>query len=83
MDDWTSVSDIGKSFGGEVLSAEKYLRVEQAYVDVVFAIYSEAGTPILHARDVSVVDLATSLPGTCARRRRRNLRQSRFRTFRR
>jgi hypothetical protein len=31
-DDWTSVSDIGRSFGGVLLTQEHYLTVEQAYI---------------------------------------------------
>ena len=35
VDEWTSVSDVGKSFGGRQLTIETYLLVEDAYVAVV------------------------------------------------
>lgn len=31
-DEWTSVSDVGKSFDGEVLTFEEYYKIENAYV---------------------------------------------------
>ena len=63
VEDWTAVTDIGRSFGGVLLTQGEYLRVEQAYVDVVSAIYADAGSPILQAHEVSIVDLMTTLPG--------------------
>lgn len=30
-DDWTSISDIGKSFNGKIFSAKDYLKVENQY----------------------------------------------------
>lgn len=33
-DEWTAASDIGRSFGGVILTAEEYRRVEDAYVAV-------------------------------------------------
>ena len=32
-DEWTSFSDVGKSFEGHVLTLQEYLQVEKAYVD--------------------------------------------------
>lgn len=43
VDEWTSRSDIGRSFGGVRLTEEEYLRIEQAYLDAVTAFLSEAG----------------------------------------
>jgi hypothetical protein len=37
-DDWTSISDIGKTFEGIILTYDKYLEVENRYVDSVFCI---------------------------------------------
>ena len=34
-DEWTSVSEIGKSYQGEILTLNDYLQVEKAYVDTV------------------------------------------------
>lgn len=33
--EWTSISDIGRTFAGEVLTAEAYLKVEDAYVAAI------------------------------------------------
>ena len=43
IDDWTSRSDIGKSFCGVCLTETDYLRVEQAYLKVAAAFLREAG----------------------------------------
>jgi hypothetical protein len=42
-DDWTSVTDIGRSFGSVVLTPEEYRRVEDAYVAVALSFLREAG----------------------------------------
>lgn len=42
VDEWTSISDIGKSFGGVCLTENDYLRVEQAYLGAAAAFLSEA-----------------------------------------
>lgn len=36
-DDWTSVSDIGKEFAGELLTVERYLQIEDGYVAAIRA----------------------------------------------
>ena len=35
IDDWTSISDVGKSFSGQVLTMQKYEAMEQNYIDFV------------------------------------------------
>ena len=42
-DEWTAVSDIGRSFGGAVLTREDYQRVEDAYVATALGFLREAG----------------------------------------
>ena len=39
-DDWTSISDIGKSFNGKILSAKDYLKVENQYINTVLMVMS-------------------------------------------
>jgi hypothetical protein len=46
-DDWISVTQIGQSFGGVVLTDQEYKRVEQAYVDVALAFLNEGGVTML------------------------------------
>jgi len=42
IDEWTSRSDIGKSFGGVRLTESDYLRIEQAYLEAAVAFLKEA-----------------------------------------
>jgi hypothetical protein len=42
-DEWTSVSDVGRSFGGVVLTRAEYQQVEDAYVAAAIALLREAG----------------------------------------
>jgi hypothetical protein len=42
-DEWTSVTDIGREFGGVVLTEGEYQRAEQNYVDSAIAFLSEGG----------------------------------------
>lgn len=46
-DEWTSVSDIGKSFNGKVLTQEEYFAVENNYVDAVCDILQVVGADSL------------------------------------
>lgn len=51
-DEWTSYSDVGRSFGGVRLTEEEYLRVEAAYLFAVEAFLREARIDSLELRDV-------------------------------
>jgi hypothetical protein len=42
-DEWTSVTDVGREFGGKVLTDEEYQLVEQAYITSAFAFLREGG----------------------------------------
>ena len=42
-DDWTSVKDVGRAFGGVVLTDAEYRRVERAYIDSAVAFLREGG----------------------------------------
>jgi hypothetical protein len=44
-DEWISAGDIGRAFGGVVLTQAEYLRVEDAYVVAAVAFQQEAGVP--------------------------------------
>jgi hypothetical protein len=46
-DEWTSVSDIGRAFGGVVLTEVEYRRVEDAYATATVAFLREAEVPSL------------------------------------
>ena len=46
-DDWTAVSDIGRSFEGVVLTNGEYDRVETAYASTAVAMLAEAGVESL------------------------------------
>src|SRR5438876_10123615 len=47
-DEWTSVSDIGKSFDGKALTVEEYRSVENAYVSTALRFLSEANLNCLN-----------------------------------
>lgn len=51
-DDWTSISDIGQTFSGTILTREEYLAVESAHVRCVIEIYKLSNTPQLAVRNV-------------------------------
>jgi hypothetical protein len=42
VDEWTSVSDIGRSFGGTILTKPEYDRMERAYIVSAVAFLQEA-----------------------------------------
>ena len=46
-DDWTSFGDVGRTFGGVVLTLAEYQRVEDAYVAAALAFLREAGVSSL------------------------------------
>ena len=52
--EWTAFSDIGRSWGGVVLTRDAYLAVESAYADTVVRFLTEVGNPPLFAKDVDV-----------------------------
>jgi hypothetical protein len=45
--EWTSFSDVGKSFDGVVLTFEEYRKIEDAYVSTALSFISEAGLDAL------------------------------------
>jgi hypothetical protein len=47
-DDWTSVSDVGLSFDGKLLTNTEYRRVESAYIASALAFLRESGTTSLN-----------------------------------
>jgi hypothetical protein len=51
-DEWTSFGDIGRPFGGVVLTREEYQRVEDAHVEAALAFLREAGCASLVAAGV-------------------------------
>jgi hypothetical protein len=53
-EDWTSVSDIGKSFNGAILSKEEYLRTENAYVETANSLISAAAIGSMRITDVEI-----------------------------
>lgn len=46
-DEWTSISDIGRSFGGVVLDVQTYLAMENAYVGALREFMADAGVSSL------------------------------------
>ncbi len=48
MDEWTSISDIGKTFGNRVLKAVEYFTTENMYIKAVKLIMGELGVQQLY-----------------------------------
>lgn len=46
-DEWTSVSDVGASFDGELLTFDQYREVEDAHISTALSFVSEAGLDAL------------------------------------
>ncbi|WP_438015511.1 hypothetical protein WMF18_32215 [Sorangium sp. So ce315] len=61
--EWTSVCDIGKFIGRQVLTVEEYLRVENAYIETSMAFHLDTGAPPLLAHDVEAAGSIPNLPG--------------------
>src|SRR4051794_29536840 len=53
-DDWTSISDIGKSYGGKELTLADYLATEDRYVKSALAFLRESGIPRLVVEDLEI-----------------------------
>ncbi len=51
-EDWHLYSQIGEAFGGVVLTAEEYLRVESAYIATAQRFHLESGLPAIRAVSV-------------------------------
>jgi hypothetical protein len=58
-DEWTAVSDIGRTFGGAVLTEAEYRRVEDAYAASASSFLTEAGVTALA---VAGLDHAAAAP---------------------
>ena len=55
-DEWTAYGDIGRTFGGEVLTLAEYQRVEEAYVAAALAFLREAGVETLTVEGLEARD---------------------------
>jgi hypothetical protein len=51
-EDWSSVSDIGRTYSGAMLSPERYKAIESAYTDAVLHFLEEANVDFLNALGV-------------------------------
>jgi hypothetical protein len=61
-DEWTSFSDVGRSFSGTTLSREEYLRVESAYVEAAEAFLAEDRAPELRVVGLEIRGARLSVP---------------------
>ncbi|MFD1864202.1 hypothetical protein ACTL32_08765 [Planococcus sp. FY231025] len=52
VDEWTSISDVGKSFQGKILTMEQYLAIEGKYIQAVEMLLQKNGSS-----DIAIVDL--------------------------
>lgn len=51
-EDWTAISDIGKTFDGEKLTAESYKKTEDSYIKAIHLIMDYLRVPYLTIMDV-------------------------------
>lgn len=52
VDEWTSISDVGKSFQGKILTMEQYLAIEEKYIQAVEVLLQKNWSS-----DIAIVDL--------------------------
>lgn len=57
-DEWTSLSDVGKSFDSVILTSGEYRRVEDAYITTALSFVSEAGLDALTITDLETHGIA-------------------------
>jgi len=55
-DEWTSIGDIGKSYKGEELTAEKYKVIENVYAEAVVAVMAELKIKTLMVKELEISD---------------------------
>jgi len=66
-DEWTSVSDIGRSFDGKVLTSSTYVGTESAYVESVRLFMRECHQTVLRIVDLQLNDVEVeSMPALLA-----------------
>lgn len=53
-DEWTSISDIGRSFKGKELTTKEYKVIENAYAVAVVAVMEELGIKTLKIKDLEI-----------------------------
>ncbi len=64
-DEWTSASEIGKSFLGEILTLDDYLQVEKAYVDTVMKfleVYQIENVRLIHLETYGLSNVDKTSP---------------------
>lgn len=54
VDEWTSISDVGKTYNGKTLTFDEYLATEQKYVDAIRNIVIESGCKCLIVRYIEL-----------------------------
>lgn len=62
LDEWTDFSDIGKTFAGNVFTAEEYKIVEDNYIGMCLAIWEKSGCPKLSIHSIEIYDECAAVP---------------------
>jgi hypothetical protein len=81
--DWTAISDIGRSFGGVTLRKEDYLRTESAYIETAMKFFTEDRAPAFRAVGVEnrARFLGAPVEGSQVSKRARRCRRVIYRLF--
>jgi len=67
MDEWTSVSDVGRAYNGKIVSRSEYLRGETNYVQAVRCFIGDSGLQKLRVTDLQLNEVRVeSLPSEIA-----------------
>ena len=60
--EWISISDIGRSFGGVTLTAESYMDTEDAFVRIILRILDYMGVKKCKIKNIDKMDIIKSRP---------------------
>ncbi len=62
LDEWTSVSDIGKAFSGNILSEKEYLKIESSYIKAIYLLFEENNVSALNIKSLEIYEGDETIP---------------------
>lgn len=62
LDEWTSVSDIGKAFSGNILSEKEYLKIEGSYIKAICLFLEENNVSALNIESLEIYEGEEIIP---------------------
>ena len=61
LNDWTSISDVGKTFGGKVLTPDVYIETENKYINLLCEFMKENGVLTFNIFGLEIYNIDESL----------------------